>query len=107
MLWECVEKRVDGEAYRSKSLGLLVIISKAIELDSHEWIHLSVSRRSRIPSYEDLALVKKHFLGDRHAYQCFVPESEHVNIHPYVLHLWARVDGAAVLPDFTRGAGSI
>lgn len=107
MLWECFEKRVDDESYRSKSLGLFVIISKAIELDNHEWIHLSVSRKSRIPSYEDLALVKKQFLGERHAYQCFVPEREHINIHPYVLHLWAREDGKAVLPDFSRGTGSI
>jgi hypothetical protein len=32
----------------------------------------------------------------------FAPPSEHVNIHDHALHLWGRLDGARVLPDFGR-----
>lgn len=106
--WTVIEERIDGAAYLNKSLGLFVIRSTAKEADGNSWIHLSVSRRSRIPSYDDLKLVKKEFIGDTyHAYQCFVPSSEHINIHKYVLHLWARSDGRAALPDFSHGSGSI
>jgi hypothetical protein len=38
----------------------------------------------------------------RWAYQVFVPESEHVNIHPHALHLWGRADGTNALPNFGR-----
>jgi hypothetical protein len=106
--WRLVEDRIDGSAFVNKSLGLFVIRSISDELDGANWIHVSVSRASRVPSYDDLKLVKKLFIGDdKHAYQCFVPSAEHINIHDYVLHLWARNDGKPVLPDFSRGTGSI
>ena len=34
------------------------------------------------------------------AYQVFAPPWAHINIHPNALHLWGRLDGANVLPDF-------
>lgn len=106
--WFVIEKRIDGEAYLNKTLGLFVIVSIAKEDDGNVWVHLSVSRKSRIPTYDDLKLVKKLFMGDAcHAYQCFVPSKEHINIHEFVLHLWARQDGKPALPDFSHGSGSI
>lgn len=92
----------NGAGWRSKS-GLGVILSGAVELDDRRWVHVSVSRRDRVPSYEDLALVKRIFVGrERRAVQLFVPESEHVNLHRYCLHLWHCVDGDG-LPDFRAG----
>lgn len=106
--WIVIENRIDGEAYINKSIGLFVIRSVSKEEDGHLWIHVSVSRRSRIPSYDDLKLIKKLFIGDDlHAYQCFVPSKDHINIHEFVLHLWARQDGKSGLPDFSHGSGSI
>lgn len=102
-----IEERNDGFAYRSKSLGLVVISSVSKEADNKFWQHVSVSRKSRLPSYDDLKLVKSMFIGDdKEAYQVFVKESNHVNIHPYCLHLWSCLDGN-VMPDFTQGSGSI
>lgn len=72
-----------------------------------EWIHASIARVDRMPSYEDLKLLHAAVFGDRWAYQVFAPPSDHVNIHQYALHLWGRLDGAAALPDFTDGMGSI
>lgn len=104
--WDVKRKLEDGKSYMNKSLGLYVIVSGAVELDGKRWIHLSVSRKSRIPTYEDIALAKKLFIGrERKAIQVFAKESEHVNIHPYCLHLWSCDE--EILPDFTHGRGSI
>jgi len=70
------------------------------------WIHASMSRRERVPSYEDLKrLHRAVFPG--WAYSVWPPASEHVNEHEYVLHLFGPVDGLPRLPDFTFGTGSI
>ena len=67
------------------------------------WIHASISRTSGIPGYDDLVLLHRAVWGvTGHAYQCFVPPTEHVNIHARALHLWGRADGTRVLPDFGR-----
>jgi hypothetical protein len=69
--------------------------------DGGWWLHVSVSRAKYIPSYEDLADVKRVFIGDGlQAVQLFPRRERHVNIHPYCLHLWARVDALDGLPDF-------
>jgi len=107
MSWVKLMSALDGAAWQNKTLGLHVIESVHKELDGKSWKHVSVSRRSRIPSYEDLVLVKKQFIGeDKTAYQIFPKASHHVNIHPYCLHLWHCIDGD-VTPDFTHGTGSI
>ncbi len=106
--WVLVRKTIDGAAYRRESDGLQVIASHTVELDGFEWWHVSLSRKSRIPTYDDMALVKRLFLGDAaYAYQVFPPIDRHVNIHPYCLHLFAREDGFQALPDFTRGGSTI
>ncbi len=105
--WVEIERRIDGSAWFNKALGLYVIESCATEKDGKKWYHVSLSRKSRLPSYEDMKLVKDHFIGKQNqAIQVFAPESEHVNIHPYCLHLWHCLEGSP-LPDFTNGSGSI
>ena len=104
--WTLVQDGYDGGAYQSSN-GLRVIVSAAKEADGVVWLHMSASRPSRCPSYEDMVEAKRRFLGDRHAYQCFVPLAEHININPYVLHLWAMADGERSLPDFSAGTGTI
>jgi hypothetical protein len=75
--------------------------------DGAEWIHASMSWMDRMPSYDDLKLVHRAVFGGRHAYQVFVPDAEHFNHHAFCLHLWGRVDGARVLPDFTGPGGTV
>jgi hypothetical protein len=67
-----------------------------------EWIHASMSYEGdyRLPSYMDLKRMHAAVFGDGHAYQVFVPPQNHINIRNNVLHLWGRVDGKPVLPDF-------
>lgn len=82
--------------------GRRVMISVLIEADGNPWLHVSVWRANRIPSYEDLTDTKAAFVGrERKAIQVFPGEAEFVNFHPYCLHLWCRLDGDS-LPDFSR-----
>jgi hypothetical protein len=66
-----------------------------------EWIHASISSPHHLPGYDDLTTLHFAVWGDAgHAYQAFVPPTEHVNLHPRALHLWGRADGPRVLPNF-------
>lgn len=91
---------VGARAFR---LGrLAVLVSTASPADGSTWYHVSVSHRDRIPLYEELAKVKKAFIGaEREALQVFPREDQHVNHHPRCLHLWSRLDGP-VMPDLRK-----
>lgn len=79
---------------------MLVIFSAQRERDDRRWVHVSVSRPSRLPSWDDLREVKDTFIGrDRRALQILPPRAEYVNFHKNVLHLWHCLDGDG-LPDF-------
>lgn len=53
------------------------------------WDHVSVSRKNRVPSWAEMEHVKRLFFADDEtAVQYHVPASEHVNMHPFCLHLW-------------------
>ena len=108
--WAMVEESFDGALFRRG--GVQVIITVAREYDNEVWVHVSGSERKgpgdklHLLDWEQLKRVKNDFLGDAYAYQVFPPSEDYVNLQP-VLHLWARLDGKAVLPDFTHGMKSI
>ncbi len=103
---EVGRRAADGASYLSQT-GLAVIVSAAVEQDGRRWLHVSLSRRSRLPSWDDLKNVKDVFVGrDRTALQVLPPQARYVNIHPHCLHLWCCLDGD-VTPDFTRGSESL
>jgi hypothetical protein len=106
--WTLLQKEIDGAAFRRGSIQVIVSVS---EYAGDAWVHVSACGRRAsgffLPEWEDMKRVKADFVGDAWAYQALPPEREYVNINPYVLHLWARVDGSAVLPDFTRGLKTI
>jgi len=53
------------------------------------WDHVSASRANRCPNWPELEFIKHRFFkDDETAVQYHVPPSEHVNCHPYTLHLW-------------------
>lgn len=95
-----------GYLRRGDQLKVLVSATRGAHPDDGDqrvWLHVSLSRRHRLPSYEDIVDVKRIFIGpDRQAIQFFTKESKHVNIDPYVLHLWCCVEGDDGLPDFGK-----
>lgn len=105
-IWQVIQVNEDGCAYES-SWGLRVIASIQTESDGNDWLHVSLSRRKRLPDWDDVKQVKDLFVGkERKAIQILPPESEYVNIHPNCLHLWCCLD-KDVLPDFRGPEGTI
>lgn len=106
-VWRRIKYGEGGGGCYSHTLdALTAIISGATELDGKDWIHLSVSYRGRVPTWQEFKRTKEYFLGDVYAYQVFPTVADYVNIHPNVLHLFHCLEGPQ-LPDFTRGSGSI
>ncbi len=79
--------------------GLRIIASHNVYA-GQRWMHVSFSHESKMPTYEETCMIKKDIIGaHKKAIQVHPPESEHVNIHPYCLHLWSPI-GHDPLPDF-------
>lgn len=90
-----------GWFYQSREPGRTIIVSSGVYTDNHKWVHASIAHTDRsIPSYLELAALHAAVWPDGHAYQVFVPQVEHLNIHPGALHLWGLADGSRVLPNF-------
>ena len=63
------------------------------------WDHVSVSRADRCPWWEEMDHIKRIvFLPDEVVMQLHVGAADHVNIHPYTLHLWRPLDRELPLP---------
>lgn len=77
-----------------KPKGLRVMFSSG-----YGWEHVSFSRRSRMPDYDDMCWIKQKFWGaNETVMQLFVPADEHVNMHPYCLHLWRPLEAEIPKP---------
>lgn len=71
--------------------------------DSHPhadcWEHVSVSTPHRTPIWPEMCFVKDLFWTEE---ECVVqyhpPKSEHVNNHPYCLHLWRNTKTPFLMP---------
>lgn len=96
--WTREDDRENASMYRT-TFGLYVIAEMEM-VDDVLWLHISMSRVGRLPSWEDLRDVKAVIAGpERKAIQVLPPESEYVNVHPHCLHLYVPIDGDP-LPDF-------
>ena len=99
--WKVVMELADGARYWNNPAQMSVIVSGAVEQDGKRWVHVSVARPTRLPSYDDMAWAKQTFMGaDAYAYSVRPPVAKHVNIHPNCLHLWSCLDGPR-LPEFS------
>lgn len=66
------------------------------------WQHVSVSprRKNRVPTWAEMCFVKALFWEASERVMQFHPaESEYVNDHDYVLHLWRPIGGRFPTPD--------
>ena len=88
----CIEHGEDGGAFvvRSpKHANLRVIASW-----SGGWDHVSVTLATRCPTWAEMCLVKAIFFKpDEVAMQLHVAEADHIDCHPYCLHLWRPQGG--------------
>ncbi|SDX88029.1 DUF7694 domain-containing protein [Tepidimicrobium xylanilyticum] len=57
------------------------------------WEHVSVSHRNKVPTWDEMYMVKDIFFEDEEVVVQYHPrKSEYVNIHPYTLHLWRPIN---------------
>lgn len=89
---------------RMDNLELTIIVDDGV---LSGWEHVSVSvveyyrkkSKGRIPTWEEMCLVKYLFWEDTEAVmQLHPPTEKYVNQHPHVLHLWKPVKGEIPLP---------
>ena len=81
-----------GSGYLSNRVALRVLATTG-----EGWDHVSVSLSDRTPTLEEMEFVAKLFFKpDETAMQLHVPATDHVNNHPFCLHLWRPHD--AVIP---------
>jgi hypothetical protein len=74
-----------GELNGAFQIGFLRIVSS----EGMGWDHVSVSCRTRCPTWDEMEMVKKLFFKpDETCMQLHVPETDHINNHQFCLHLW-------------------
>lgn len=94
--------RFDTKADRGRIIVTCSEFTSIGEPSGQLFVHASWSWSDRLPSYDELTLLHKAVWPEGYAYQVFAPPSDHVNIHPYALHLWGRLDGDRMLPHFGK-----
>lgn len=73
----------------------LAIIASAGE----GWDHVSVSGKNRCPNWPEMMLIHRIFFRpDEITLQYCMPKTNHISIHPNVLHLWRPWDTPIVVP---------
>ena len=81
-----------------RSDGKMLTVLQSNGLD---WEHVSVSRPDRSPTWNEMSAVKDLFFDeDETVMQLHVPKKDHVNFHPYCLHLWKPIRLSIPVPPF-------
>lgn len=66
-------------------IGQCVVV---LSRDAGLW-HISISRKDRLPSYDELKTIRYQFLPEvEYMVQVFPPKENFVNMHQFCLHLW-------------------
>ena len=94
--WTVLQRGEDGFAAVAPIQGGTVSI---IASWGGGWDHVSISHRSRCPTWEEMQAVKDAlFDPEECAVQFHPPRSRYVNRHPNCLHLWRHQEQAILMP---------
>lgn len=79
--------------------GASTLTLRVICSDQMGWEHVSVSCKSRTPTWAEMSYVKDLFWDEEDAVmQLHPPRSTWVNNHPHCLHLWRPLGASIPLP---------
>lgn len=79
--------------------GVRLVVIASDGSNEITWEHVSVSTKTRCPTWEEMALMKTLFWNDDEAVmQLHPPRGDYVSFHPYCLHLWKPTHVAVPLP---------
>ncbi len=71
------------------SIKIMASDGSGWDLPGQPWEHVSVSCETRCPTWIEMDWVKDQFWDEGETViQFHVPKSDHINRHPYCLHLW-------------------
>lgn len=80
---------------------LMILSSGEAHKTNEGWEHVSISTKRRIPNWTEMSFVKALFWGDEECViQLHVPKGNHINNHPFVLHLWKPPVEQPMPPDW-------
>jgi hypothetical protein len=85
----------------SKRAVLRVVASAGRDQQDPEmrWDHVSVSLKTRCPTWEEMAFIKRLFFKpDEVCFELHPAQAQNISNHPYCLHLWRPIDQAIPLP---------
>jgi hypothetical protein len=86
-------------AFAIKGVSVVVIAGRG-----KGWDHVSVSCENRTPTWEEMETVKRMFFKDDEvAMQLHVAVEDHINMHPYCLHLWRSYNKLRPIPLPPKG----
>jgi len=72
---------------------------KVIASDGLGWEHVSVSTVTRCPTHAEMEFIREQFWRDDECVMLLsVPRTEHINCHPYCLHMWRPTESAIPRP---------
>jgi hypothetical protein len=95
-----------GEYCKAWIWNGMSIIASVGNYDGKEWLHISFSRKTKMPTYAEMQMIKKDFIGEDKKAIFVLPKKErYVNINKNCLHLWYCANDG--LPDFDCGLGTI
>lgn len=89
--------KATDERYGNNGAFILGLLHKqilfAIASDGEGWEHVSVSRKDRCPTWEEMCQAKDMFWGPEDCViQFHPPKADYVNCHPFCLHLWRSTE---------------
>lgn len=69
------------------------------------WDHVSVSLTNRCPNWREMSFIKDLFFEENEVVmQLHVTKKDHINLHPYCLHLWRpQLEKIPLPPNFMVG----
>lgn len=69
------------------------------------WDHVSVSLNNRCPNWREMSYIKDLFFTENEVVmQLHVAKKDHINLHPYCLHLWRpQLEKIPLPPNFMVG----
>lgn len=96
-MWPPGSNHKAATVWRHRLVKMSVLRSEAVMRDGSTFVHVSVARPDRLPSWEELKKVKDEFIGEHApAYHVLPAKADYVNIHNHCLHLWSPANHAEV-----------
>lgn len=86
-------------AYKSGTKTILQVIVSDGALTEWEHVSICIPDRKRCPTWEEMCYIKDLFWDAHETVLQFHPkETDYINQHPFVLHLWRKVGEDFELP---------